>query len=273
MVPYLIWSSLWIAYNCSSYLIGNLLSGKEIGRNLPSALFVLTEGLGLLPWKDPWLFPLWYLRNLFLLCLCSFPLVTAIGKSKKTGLSWIALVACCYAFFPFRRIFPAFLDPRVGGFFSFCFSLEGLFYFSIGIFLCQWPGRCQWTRRTALLGLLLSGVAFFSTGVGEILEASWYPYPRWLVNPIALYSCWSLIPGVPWPRRVTSMSFPIYCIHQIVLWSVYVLTLFLGIDGVVGRSFAGFLFVTFLGVSISMGVTLAFRRLAPRLSAICFGGR
>lgn len=208
--------------------------------------------------------PLWYLRDLFLLVLLS-PLIGWILRASR-GLALAAFLVLYLAVNPGTLDFPGFwMGQRWRIFWTFGFSLEGLFYFSVGWFLAFHP--MDLTRRAGLslgaVGLLLGAVA-----VGLAAHGSpWSGYASELSVPFVMAGLWVLTPSVPWPRGLVGNAFAVYVMHPIFL------RLLLEPRRLLPDTPAMFAVEWLLAVLASVFVAIVLRKASPKAADLAFGGR
>jgi fucose 4-O-acetylase-like acetyltransferase len=218
-----------------------------------SGCFSLEEfivGLGLSPIKYPALNATWYIRSLMLLVVVS----PIICKCVKTTV-WLRGVF-------FLGVFCLMLIiGRDSNIFKIGFSLEGLFYFSIGMALCIMTGF----RLSPVVSFII-----FLFGCVAVILLLFLRIPEWgvtLLLPFLIVSIFLITPSYRFPEILTKSSFPIYILHGLVY----------GVMKRLGISFdSGFILgiLRFL-VCIIICVIAAelFRRILPRVYTIAFGGR
>ncbi len=99
-------------------------------------------------------------------------------------------------------------------FLRFWLSLEGAFYFGLGVFL---GGEHKWKcfyRFGTVLGCtyLVAGVTL------SVLHAYWmgkpfHEYTLVLAIPLLMYGAWLVIPNYEWPKWLVSLAFPVFIFH------------------------------------------------------------
>lgn len=271
LVPYVLWSLLWAAYGIPFALVANRLAGAGWTRNLPLSGGEWLHVLGLDLYRLPNHYPLWFLRCLLLLVVLS-PLSVAV---VRRGRGWgIALVAALWAVYGWGS---AWRGMAVEGtplhFWWGTLSLEGVFYFTLGLFLRRWPMSVRlptWGAWGMLAGALGGFVATFWAQANAFW---WAPYPRWMGIAGGLWAVWRLMPAAPWPGWLTGAAFPLYLSHLFVLMALSIAVKHLPFVPNPTEGLAGYL--AFWGVAIvtSVAATWALRRLFPRTAGILFGGR
>ena len=224
---------------------------------IPFIIWALIYKVAINPY--PW--PLWYVR-----CLILFILTGAVFKwgVNKFGAVWL-LTLFALSFLP--TYMP---DLHVSGrslrsFFVFWYSLEGAFYFSVGIFV----------QRTAP-HIKASVVAYLCGAIGLIALVAikihgpdwWTPVLRASLLPCLMYSIWHFMPSGKIAKWITSCSFPIFLMHMIFVTHLPRLMCSAGEDAL------SQLFIVFIGsICASIGATIFLRRFLPRTALVLFGGR
>lgn len=209
VIPYIVWSTLYILYAIPLILIANILAKTSLLRNFPSIIDVF----GLNPFKYPYLVPLWFLRCLFLFVLIS-PVVAWIVK-KKQRLSFIFLLMI----FPLgllRNI----LHP-VEGEILWCtvgtFSLLNIFYFSLGFHLALYPPQHSCSKMVTYF----AGGGWILLLILKVLALLYFPALSgcfaFLSIPIGIYFVWQITSDKSWSQSVMRTSFPIFILHMFFL--------------------------------------------------------
>lgn len=213
LVPYLSWSLLYAA--CSVIQVATGHGHPTV--NASGALRMGVLYLGLDPFATPWLSPLWYVRNLIALSILSPVLIHIIGRNRPSGLLWLTIAYAAYSLVPYDSHSLPCIGETARFFFRWTFSLEGLFFYSLGIFLQAWPTRITMKGRNRLFLSVLP--LCLSIGGGLLVHKGYRHglYLVWLSLPPILLSCWRLIPGKSWPRYLTGSSFPLYCQHFFII--------------------------------------------------------
>ncbi|MGN0885957.1 MAG: acyltransferase family protein [Candidatus Spyradenecus sp.] len=247
---------------------------------------------GLYPFAFPELYSLWFLRTLFVFVLASPLIVRPLITSRKGGLYFLAALFLLHLLLlPYTHIvryiapillrwslFAAFPFERVAGYgsyiFSYGFSMSGLFYFSLGIFLRHHtPAHPLTPRQTCLcgaIGVSLLVLSFF----GKLYALKPCVYFSILALPFLLAALWrvmssrALLP--PW---FLASSLPIYLLHLIFLnllsraeavgWHILP----------ANHSLLGYATRGGLAIALSVGTARAVKGLCPRFANLWFGGR
>jgi len=198
LVPYLLWLAV-------AALVLLPLTGRW---------YLGLGGVGLNLCRLPLVGPLWYLR-----CLMIFVLLSPLLKRalERWGVGWLVaayLVNLAVAMLTGSGALA--FEDGLGGLLGYGISAEGVFYFSLGLYL-QDHRRAfgSWKLPTLCLGVgvLLIAVRF-------VLERHHVPsfvHPCALITPFLLAGLWHFVPTSPLPKAVTACTFPIYLVHGIVL--------------------------------------------------------
>ena len=206
---------------------------------------------------------MWFLRTLFCLVIVS-PILCRINL---WGLAFLFVVTCCFDIIPDKGRVITQLGHNL------C-STRGLFYFSAGLAMRLNAGlqlRGRWIKVVvAAVGIILCLVRVWVELCGfwraaTFLGAFQLPWLTYL-----LYLACSRIRIT---NKYTSLSFPLYVTHEII---VLVITACFGILGIGGSGNITFTkgfsrFVITCGISIVL--CLFVRRKWPKVSRIVFGGR
>lgn len=256
LVPYFMVASAWLLFGSFLRLIAHFCFNAKLESLLCDPLLV-QYGISLS--ECPSLHPLWYVRALFVLVLCS-PLLVAVQKSR-----WALLCL----FIVYGWICPG---PTGEGFvhgLTRCgiLPLAGLFYFTLGIYSRR-HGMDYVYAKSVHVALLLVGLVLFAL---QALFASRHclhaQHFGWLGIPFALWGAWGLIPNAKWPAGLVSNAFAVYLIHKF----------FYAIRGCVMGDEVSCLWKYFLFsvlmFLLSLLVANGLKKLFPRFARIAFGGR
>jgi len=247
LVPYWSWNLLY-----APMIIGlELLSDKMAGRALRHVDWLSTAGAisGFDILGEPILFPLWYVKALFVLVVFSivlWPLVSRLG---------LVVPMAFYAGHVTVSYFGATLPSVI--------SLSGFAYFTLGMFL---------SRGFKVVIPRHASVAVVVVGLLAMCGLRWL-WPEkdillWWI-PMILFGVWGIVPDRPWPKWLTSTAFPIYILHMfvlLVLQYAWHLTAFMP-NGLL------FLFRWCVAVGVSIFVARMLNRFLPSVAKILFGGR
>lgn len=147
-----------------------------------------------------------------------------------------------------------------------CFSLQGLAFFTIGMYLRMHPldvtVKKFWIAASFVVGMILMSVKAKCFGNMVLSQGL-----TTLIIPLILLPAWALIPDRPWPKFLVSTSFGVYLVH---MFFVRVVQHFAA--GWL-QALVGFVLGYVLIVACSVFFVLAIKRLAPRFAMLAFGGR
>ena len=263
LLPFAIWTLLfWIFLFACSCIAQRGINWEMLSITGHPLIFV--KHLGFWPMGFPALTPLWYVRALLFLTL-AFPLLRCCVR--KFGLAWIVVMFALYAvrIVPLNVIGWDILRAFAG--FG-LWPVEGLVYYSLGIWLCDnqrhlGQGKSLVCLVNLLIGLVLAGIkvplhmAGFGVGAGAI---------RFLMIPFMLFGVWGLMSDKRLPTWLVSYSFAIYLVHKFILhllkyvWSA-------------GDGLFQYFSMAVIAFMVSHAIAVAMHRFIPRISAILFGGR
>lgn len=217
------------------------------------------EIFGLDLFKDPSPPALWYLRCLFLFVLMC-PIIRKIAHPQG-----LAILLCFYTFT--KGFFAESTDAFQ--FFYYGLSSEGLFYFTLGIYLYTHPISCA-TRSCRILSLLAAIASFI------LLRANLSccrPISKIVFIVANLLAIWCWMPSTRLPKWLTSSSFAIYVSHQ---W-VQGIVKFLPLGPLAYKNIADSVMLWFFWVIASFSIPLVFALLLgrsfPNIASIIYGGR
>ena len=239
IVPLFAWCMIWVLVTIPLAMALNVRAGRELFSNVLTGWDALRY-LALDVTRTPALGPLWYVRCLFFFVVVSPVVVWLI---RKIGFVSLLLLGCLYYAYSARGVVIDFL--------SYGFSLEGIFYFSTGLYL-----RMKHVPLNVgpMIGvpLFALGVAIYVIGLTE------------LSIPVMIVGLWGMMPTRCLPRSLVSNAFPIYLMHMFIL-------LLFGTDKIASPLIA--VGVGMLVVVLSIGCAEMIRRTSPRLVNVLWGGR
>ncbi len=268
LVPYLLWCIAFFVFARVGAAAAKASSAKGFFDALKFPLSQLALAAGLRLDATPMLVPTWYMRALLVIVLVS-PAIAWLFRSRYAAAFSTAAAFCAYvALSPHRN---GLSSTRLEHFFYYGVSLMGLAYFQLGVVM----RRTRFLERTlnaspwigvVLLSLGLAVVAF---RVQCIAANGGEPFPMLCAAiPLLVAGLWMLVPSAPWPKWLTSMSFPVYVMHFFVVYAM---------DGFrrakADKSIAVMLLQAAVAVVVPCLVALLLRRLAPKAASAVFGGR
>ena len=271
LIPYFAWGALFVLLVLPLILTANKLAGVPWSRNIPLSLSEWLATFGIPPFASvPYLPVLWFVRTLFIFVLCAPLLTYPLRYSKTLGCTWLLLLFVAQGFLPSHSasgLENALLDSW--------FSLKGLFYFSLGLFLRTQGSTLsvpKWIGTIApILGLAAFLLHFWAidNGMGSI----WFANTKWIAIPAALIALWTFVPSKPWPRWLTNSAFPIYLMHWTVTSYFDIFFKHLPMRDAIMGVIPTYWVLTAFTVGICLLATLLIRKLVPRIAACLFGGR
>ncbi len=262
VIPFFIWNWIFVVYLIIVRSATDIFLGRPLGTTVGELDWLSILGVN---WVAPLLNPLWYVRNLFFLVLLA-PIIFFFVR--KLGRAW--LVLCLLG-----AIFYWMIPGEKARHFWYCFfSLSGLFYFSLGLYLFQNKRELNFTSNrlmcvwaSLLVLLLLGGMLFFEAkGFGDarrMLEA--------IVIPVMIFLAWHFAPAYQLPNWLCNVSFPIFILHPF-FGSFLSNTMKHGnILRDYPRVRGSICFV--IGIFASIIVAHLLRRYCPRFAKLAFGER
>jgi len=276
IVPYLVWCTVYAFLFLPLVFLKNELLGRQLLENTSLtkpvlSLHNLVYLYGFSFSATPALRVLWYLRNLFYLCLLT-PILFPMMRRRWSGLLFLGLTGIVFLLFP--TLFPFFSGHG--------FNLQGILFFPIGIYLANYPlNRSDFFLFRRALPFIWVGFAVFTTwclrdpGVPFKISAG-------ILNLCILLgvgSVWSLYDMIPAFERLSGLhisndSFFLYAFHLLVM------------DMVTGSQIQSFLrsgcHVPELGIyllrfliplTLSLLTAETLKRFLPGLYRIMTGGR
>lgn len=232
---------------------------------------IFAKDLGLDLRVPPLLVPMWYARALFIIVLFSPVLYSMIGKQQRPNatLSLIGIAILCFALRPFSDW--AHNDWYM--FFNYGISLEGILYFSAGIYLRKYPFS-QLSKHRAYI-FLASGLGLFA--IKALLLYYGYPVLAFRIGfvaiPTTLLGGYFSLPDIKVPKFLETVSFPVYMLHVMILSALGSRPVRDGGVFVATNSLTLYFFHILVGFLGSILVAWILFRFTPKLAEILFGGR
>ena len=265
VVPFYLWTIIYIVATTPLSIVADQIAHRPFGTSIVlSDDWLRTFGVDLC--NMPKLYPLWYVRCLFLFVLIGPIFKWGVRKAKWW---WIATVFLVYAVSS-GILGTVDVDQRTSIMRFFChgFSLSGVFYFSAGVFIRKFGLRRPTNKQTYMmlaLGLLLligtkAGLYFWQCkfyGIGSIIV------------PLLLYSIYHFMPTTPWPNWLTSCAFPIFLMHPITFQYLSIVQKYMPPMCVEAQTLIQFVW----GVTVPIAVAVLLRRFFPKTASVLFGGR
>lgn len=262
VVPFLIWSFLYIVLSSLLAVFSNVIAGRAIFENCMIINVDWSRALGIAMDRRPVLEPLWFLRALFLYVVISWLIVKIL---RSIGILWIAFLYCVSIFLYY--MLPNDMVSGSVAFFANEFKISGLMYFSFGMYarLKQLHIRA---KNLALVAIII-GVLLLALKVYIALADCNVNLPLLLLAvPLLLFGTWWYMPEWNLSLWLTGVTFPIYLMHVIVL-------VYLGsIERSVHISETIYKIASWpLAFIVSLFIAVIIRRISRRGFAILFGGR
>ena len=221
-IPYLIWCTVYSLTYLPFTLLGNHMAGRDLLHNtylrepvLSIANFGRLYGLDL--WGLPAAGTMWYVRNLLLLFLV-LPLIFPVIRRRVAGLAYLFVLFILY-------LVQDLLPDSIWQVLESGFSIRGLFFFPLGIYLALnpiSPDRFRIFRK--LLPIIWAGgcvivACHMLYGEGK---NSFYQILMKLITFAGVGAAWVLYDMVPAYRRLGNLSvakdsFFLYASHFLVI--------------------------------------------------------
>lgn len=259
IVPFYAWSAIYFFLVMMPLrMSANWLAGRSLCDGWCFSLRTL--GLDLFDGTD--LTPLWYVRNLFLLVStsCVFKFLV-----RSLGIIWLVMgFGACLCF---DAICP---QGRFADLARYGFSLSGVFYFSVGIYLRSRREtfdleKYQWLIILVGAGLVLARAVFVYWGPDWTIAAR---LTLTLSIPFVICSLWGLVGDRDWSSEITGGAFPIFLMHYI-----FAMLLAPGMKRLELNEWVSFLLAYLICVGMPLLVTCLLRKKFPRGGKVLFGGR
>ena len=260
LVPYIIWNLVALLLN--KYTHDHI---SYVGH-----LRCLADALGLNPFAGPSLYPLWYVRSLLIFVIIS-PILLFVIKRRYGKWMLSMLIVCSFAVSIYGMCAHGAgrWHERIYSMLTYCFSVEGLFYFCCGMY-----GRMEKVRLPSRGNVVSLIVGFCLAGLGGYCCMSGIKHIIAFWVPFLLFGLWRFIPNTPLPKCLAGQSFVIYVLHVVIficLGIVYQLVVGQPIPRV--GSVPQWVLKLALGVCGSLFIALILRKWCFRLYNLVFGGR
>lgn len=247
-IPYLIWGSLFF---CFDYF-----------RSHDASFFGLLNSLGLTTCDMPGLYPLWFIRSLFVLVGISPLLVLLLSRF---GVKLIGILFAITLIGPGVSDVDLFVVRFANGVMS---IFGGLFYFSTGVYLRIRESETKlssvFNRIFLAIGFTLALIALMCELDGSFLLSR---YLCIFSVPLLMFGLWDILPYIRLPMWLSRCAFPVFIMHVFAI-GFYNNFLVREVNTLTGF---GLKYVFAFAMPI-LFVCIA-RRFAPRLTSIAFGGR
>lgn len=259
LIPFLIWNGIFLFYHVGVLVTLNFLAHRPILANVWLSPSRILNVLGLNLFGQPEAGHSWFIRSLFLFVLVSPLLKKCLSKRFLFILLFLYLGLC-----PDN-------ESAVGWrcVFRWFFSVEGLFYFSVGMFLRYRNISFNYSKFLSLVFLIFGFVAFLIAKVYLFFPE----YFRVSGSMCVLVGLWGIMPTGMWPKYLTAMAFPLYMIHPIMLFVPRIFASHIHWLSFLTTTFVGWWLVALWGVGVSLISARLLMRLVPRFSTWAFGNR
>lgn len=257
LVPFIIFSILFFILQILLPLVANIIAGRPLSTGIIIDAGMLFRLFGLDIMHKPYLGALWFIRNLFILVVIS-PVLCCFTRSKVRGLTWLALCFACYG------MCCPWAGSRgvvgLGDFLSYGFSLEAIFYFSVGLFLRLNNVSLAVSNRAFAVSSCIS-LVIFACRLHCPPSQRMYLLMGWATIPFVLIVVWKLMGASKWKAVMVKCAFPMYLIHPFAIVIFKCL-----ING-------GLFIKVFFVMACTFVAIVVLRRCFPRFAALAFGGR
>lgn len=213
---------------------------------------MVINALGLNPFAPSACAPLWFVRNLFLLFMCSWILVYLVKLSYGVALALCLVSFSAYAWTSADGLFQNFL--------LYTFSFRGLTYFCIGLSLRYWDALNN--RVASWAGLAI--------GICLVLMSETCLYKLGVL--FVMYGTVHLSTSCQLPGFLTDNSFPMYVMHSLLIHFLKVIVGILSLSSFVASSL-GCCMLLICIVMVALFAANMLRQAFPKLSYVVFGGR
>ncbi len=263
LVPYLIWCTVYFLYSAALTLAANVYAGAELSRNLPASLSDWLNIYGIAFSKFPYYVPLWYVRWLLILMLCSGAFVWILKKGRVVSLIYLCVLLGLSVYF----------SPLLGEHpFLQIISLSGIFFFNCGLYLRFYAHRVEYSKAFAFVALVVGMALFAFVLQGRLTDIGWARYLNMLAILLVLVAVWRMTPAKQWNSNLAGCAFPIYLLHSFILAPLGIAKKNIPAlpypSGLAEFALNGV--ITIVG---SIVVALLFRKFFPKTAAVFFGGR
>ena len=262
LIPFVVWTVIATILVTPLSIIADIIAHRPFGYTPGFTNGRWIETFGLDPRHGPnCLGALWYVRCLFCFVLLAPIFKWLVGKGKFIWLACaftLTLSHASWAPFP----------PYLQNCFSLGFSLSGVFYFSIGIFL----GLSK-SNTLSKLAFTICALTGFTLLVCKTMlsfnNVDLHVSLMTIAIPFLMYSVWYLTPSSKWPSAFTSSSFPIFLMHMPL---IPYFSLPIKHSPLCGSQIGSL--IIFLGASLSsVCIAVILRKYFPRINSFLFVGR
>lgn len=266
VVPFFIWNLVYFIWGYVKLFSLNSLAGRPILAHVACSVHGVLCALGFDVFHQPAAGQLWFVRALFIFIVMS-PLLKFLARWYGLLILMLLYVFIC----PWPTEWVEASSWRL--IFRWFFSLEGVFYFVVGMMLRLEDVNLNCRRLLSVVFLFMGFVFLSMAAWGDLCCWTGACYFRITGIPFALIGVWGIMPIDKWVTWLVQSSFSVYLVHGIV---VSIIGLFAS-----RIAFLNFIMNTVLGwwlwgvgaFAISLLVTLFVRKKMKTLSPVLFGGR
>lgn len=261
LVPALCWVAIYAVYCISLCVLSNGTHHRPLLYTYPVAPIHWLRRLGFSIWFQPAPGTLWYVRALLLFVLC--------GRLFKAlnNIPGLVCVLLLYA-----TLCPVGVESGWRYPLRFFWSLEGMFYFLVGIYLRTHDmGRFAPSLWKTTFAISFGAALMCMSVVAEYKAYSCAMWLHFAALPPLIYGLYGVLPDKRWPKWLVSLSFPIFILHIFVLRALSYAANLCGLFH--GASMSAWFGKFTIAAGLSAITALALRKLAPRFSQVVFGGR
>lgn len=258
VMPLLVWSTVACGILATLMLIGMetpVASAKE-----------WMTFIGLNPYATPWYGQLWFVRALIIIVV-GFSLVPdCVFRNRVLMLLAVSLLGViCFIGRPFVGFGPWAMSYTV--------SLEGAFYFSIGIFLRLHPLNLRVTKVMSLALIALALALFvLRTHFLQNNEKALAAYIGFAASPMLIAGLFFGLPSFEVPKWLAVATFPCFILHRFILMALGA-SQRVNTSYVLGDSIALYFGCAIFAFALSIGIATIMSRCFPKANAFVFGNR
>ena len=258
LLPMVIWSVTYGTISTFLKIVSNVQAGRLVDLSAFLSWTNLLVWCGMDLTTSPSLFPMWFVRCLFLLVALTPFVNYFLQRSSVIFLLGLFIISS----FLYWISIP---DP-IGYVLGFVLSLSGILYYSVGILLFYSRNKVdglRWlTYKTGIPSLCI-GLLLICLYLAGFVRLDLRP----IFVPFVLFGVWFLIPSGKW--KISRYSFLIYVLHPFwLLFLAYGSRWMVAIPATwqfVGRGL--------LAVVLSIVSAVVIQRVSPRGYVLLFGGR
>ena len=220
LIPYFVFVVSYLLFSLCFDIVQNRFEGATNKEVYIFTVERVVSDLGLNPFCHPVLFPLWYVRALFVLILIS-PCLFMLAK-------YLGVWGCVVLLFLYATLGPWEID--LDNVFRKFLSVHGAFYMYLGILFGMGIVNVRIGKFAACV-VFLAGLLGLALKVFTQVEGfPHYYYYGFISCPLLLLGLFNLIPDLKIPIWIVTCSFPIYLFHMFVLKAVRGAAVMMGIS-------------------------------------------